>query len=615
MSSLFNSLKNWWTALSLWHKILFSLFLVLLVSSRFYLLNKIPVGIHYDELVYMLQAKALSLSGSDLIGHWQWWKLMPLTPQHAELTTLLLLPGQWLAKNPLLAGRLVPAFFGITLPFIIGLLAWNLWRDKKIAWATIAAAAFNPLLWQISRMGFDSLPAIWLSFLVVALLTLHPPQVPYRWLSIPLIFLAFFQYQGFKILLPIWILVWGFYAGFVKKTLPKKWAVGLVVFTASIFLVWYAVLLPSQGASSRADKTIFFDSNFKNQITNYVTTDRRLSLDNPASQLAYNKIQETGQYLVKRYLTNFDLNALFIAGEPNLSPFSVWSQGFFYLVDLPLLAIGLYQMFARRKWRSAAIAWLVLFLISPLPLLITTVNDWMIFRGAMGYMLMLLPIGIGLQMVAQLKQIWLRYGLLAIYGLFVLRFGYDYFYRYPLYSTNGLYFEQRVLASYIARQPADTPITVYTEFPEFLFYSYLYYQQLVSQQSLPMIRDNLQNGEYAFGNVRFTDECVPINYNETNGVAIAERGRATCLPENLTEQEQAKFDRALVPGEALSISSPLDSGEIFWLYGDNLCQDKNLTTYINARHLSELNVEQLTNEQFCHTWIKDLRQLRAPTAH
>ena len=121
-----SSLKTWWTGLSVFHRILFALFLFLLIGSRFYQLNQIPVGIHYDELVYMLQARAFALSGSDLIGYWNPWKLMALTPQHAELTTLVMVPGFWLFADPLLAGRFMSALLGVTFPFIIGWLAWNL---------------------------------------------------------------------------------------------------------------------------------------------------------------------------------------------------------------------------------------------------------------------------------------------------------------------------------------------------------------------------------------------------------------------------------------------------------------------------------------------------------
>ena len=599
--------KTWWLTLSFTQRTLFSLFVVVLIVSRFFLLSQIPTGIHYDELVYVLQAKAFLLSGSDLIGTWNPWRLMPLTSQHAELTTLALLPGFWLFANPLLAGRFMPAVLGITFPFLAGWLAWNLWRERKISWVTVFVAAFNPWVWQLSRMSFDPLPGIWLIFLAAAIITAR--KFSHKWLVLPITFLSFFHYQGYKILIVPWVVLWSYFAWHWQKTISKQLFWTVAIFAFGLFTFWYAVLLPSQGANQRNQKTIFYDQTFKDQIVSNVMTDRRLSLDNQLQPIAHNKFQALSEYLIKRYVSNFDFATLFILGEPNLSPFSVWSHGFFYMIDLPLLFYGLWVMFTRKKWHRAAFIWGILFLIMPLPRLLTTVNEWMIFRGSIGYMLMLFPIAIGLTALLTQPKQWLKWGVIALYGLFIARFTYDYFYRYPLYSTNGLYFEQRVLASYLHRQPANTSITDYTSEPEFLLFSYLNYNRLVDNNSLPDIRQNLQHGQYRYDNVTFTNECVP-EINNTTGLVITERNQPHCPPAGLTEAEIKLLDLALEPGNSLSISSPLDSGEIFWIYNDALCQHFVLTTFVDVNHLTELAVEQLADQRFCELWIKDVNPLR-----
>jgi len=606
------NIKTRWNSLSILYKILFILFLIFLIGSRFCLLDKIPVGFHYDELVYLIQAKAFSLSGSDLIGNWNPWKLMPLTFRHAELTTLVMVPGYWLFTNPFLAARLIPALLGITFPFIMGWLAWNLWKNGRIAWITVLIAAFNPWMWQLSRMSFDPLPGVWLLFLAAAILS--SKKFKYRCLVFPLLFVSFFQYQGYKILLIPWVSLWAYYGWKIKKSLSKKMALLLTIFAIGLFLVWYMVLLPLQGANQRSLKTIFFDPDFKTQITQSVMTDRRLSFDNPFNEITHNKVQVLGEYFVKRYISNFDPLILFMAGEPNLSPFSVWSKGFFYLIDLPLLAVGVYQMVAHEKWRKTILVWAWLLALMPIPRLLTTVNSWMIFRGSISYILMLFPIAIGLHFLTQNSRRWISWLVFGFYGLFIMQFAYDYFYRYPLYSTNGLYFEQRVLASYIQRQPENTPITIYSEFPEFLFYSYLYYNQLISSETLPIIRNDLRNGQYKFKNVIFTSNCLP-QFKEAEGIIISERDRQYCPPSDLTELELAQLDLSLRPKSSLSISSSLDSGEIFWIYGDSICQNIKLNSFVDITSLKELTVEQLTNGQFCSLWIKDLNALREISSH
>jgi hypothetical protein len=471
----------------------------------------------------------------------------------------------------------------------------------------VFVAAFNPWVWQLSRMSFDPLPGIWLAFLAVAIIT--DKKFQFKWLAIPITFLSFFHYQGYKILIAPWMALWSYFAWAWQKTISKKLFLALTVFAFALLAFWYAILLPSQGASQRNQKTVFFDQTFKDQIVSNVMTDRRLSLDNQLQVVAHNKFQALGEYFVKRYVSNFNFETLFISGEPNLSPFSVWSHGFFYMIDLPLLFLGLFHLFAQKKWRKAAWIWGVLFLIMPLPRLLTTVNEWMIFRGSIGYMLMLFPIGMGLHALINQPRPWLKWLIIGVYGLFIARFSYDYFYRYPLYSTNGLYFEQRVLASYLQRQPADTQMTVYTSEPAFLFYSYLNYSQLLTKSSLPAIRENLQQGKYAFENVVFTTECIPPAASLA-GLVVAGRDRQHCQPTDLTETELQVVDLSLKPALSLSISSPLDSGEIFWVYGDTLCSTADLTTYVDINQLGELQVESLSDQRFCELWIKDLNPIR-----
>jgi hypothetical protein len=608
------SIKAWWDTLSRLQKILAVLFIFGLITSRFYLLGQIPVGIHYDELVYLIQAKAFLLSGSDLIGYWQPWRFLSLTAQHSELTALVFAPGLWLFRDPLFAGRVVSALLGLTFPFLVGWLAWNLWQNKRLVWATVFVTAFNPWVWQFSRMSFDPLPGLWLFFLVAALLTSKKITTVGKWLIALLMLFAFFHYQGYKILLVPWVAGWSYYGWRFKKSLSRYWAAGLTVFAIGLFLVWYLVLLPSQGASRRGLNTVFFDPALQTEIASNVSTDRRLSLDNPLTEVTHNKIQALGQYFVKKYISNFEPFTLFVSGEPNLSPFSVWSKGFFHLIDLPLLMLGLYLMAARKKQRPVLYVWGVLFLIMPLPRLLTTVNDWMIFRGSIGYMLLLLPIAHGLHYFLTHAKVWLVWLVASLYILFIALFVYDYFYRYPIYSTNGFYFEQRVMASYLARQPAETSATVYTQFPEFLYYSYLYYNQLVTAENLPIIRENLRNNQYALENILFTEGCVPA-LTEITGIAIVERTRPHCLPADLPESEQNDFDLKLSPINALSISSPLDSGEIFWIFNNRLCDNGKLTTFVDINRLEELAVEKLADQQFCELWIKNLDPIRAGSSH
>src|SRR5690606_33816330 len=92
-----------------------------------------------------------------------------------------------------------------------------------------------------------------------------------------------------------------------------------------------------QTAAVRLDD-LLFSSEYLSPLVN---DERRIGLDSPITQLLSNKATVFLFQFLDRHLLPFNLRFLFVSGESNLSGFSVYSHGLFYLIDLLLVIIGL----------------------------------------------------------------------------------------------------------------------------------------------------------------------------------------------------------------------------------------------------------------------------------
>ena len=59
-----------------------------------------------------------------------------------------------------------------------------------------------------------------------------------------------------------------------------------------------------------------------------------------------------------------------------------------------------------------------------------------------------------------------------------------------------------------------------------------------------------------------------------------------------------------VDDKFLSISSPIDSGAYYFLLNDPLCNEEELSYFVYTDQLADFSPSQMTDEDFCQTWIK-----------
>lgn len=583
-----------------WALLLF-LCLGIALAARLIFLRSTPALFSHDELHYISEAQSIAISGSDLTGTWHPWNLRPTSPLYAELPSTVMAVGSLLFSDPFLKARAMHILLGTLLPVVLGGIGWSLTKKRGVFWATFLLGLVNPWLFQFSRMSFDSLLSLFFySSGVLALLAL-PKK--WRWISVFALLLGFYQYQGLKIIfLPIVSLtvayvIWRDWPAKTKHSFTEISQVARteVLDLALIFLIclgafgWFVKSLPSQSANQRVNDILFFNQLF---LSRKVNEQRLLSLEDPVGKIGVNKLSVITQEFLTKYAQTYDPSQLFVRGESVRNPFSVWARGMFYPIDALLIAVGVIALVKEKKWRKEAFLLLGFFLTAPLPVAVNSVDTWVMFRGSWMIVTFLLVMGIGTYYFFEACQRWQRLlfvGVIVVYGISVLSFADEYFYRYPVYSTKGFSFAERVMANYIHRLPENMKVVVLVDEARFVFESYLVYNNLITPDNLPAIQKAMKDSVYTLGNVTFTTDCLDQKKFADDIVFINNSANVTCDQKPLTNKTQPYA----------KIPSLLDNGSIFTIYNDQVCNKYALRPFVHVTDRKHLDVEKLDTPTYC----------------
>jgi hypothetical protein len=590
-----------------WGLIAFTVSLIL----RFMFLNTLPPSLAHDEMYYAAEARSLAVAGTDLTGMWRPWELRPAHEMYAELPGTVMSAAAKIISSPFVAARATHAVFGSLLPFLLGGIMWQLTKNRFTAWGTLLITLFNPWMIQFSRMSFDALFSIF--FYAAGIFVFLSMREWRRLWSLPLFVLGFYQYQGLKLLLLpiIGTLALYIFSSLWQKTLQKTWkkqrteilTLGAIVTFTSLFFLAHLWRLQTQAAASRLSDTLWAEP----VLEPLVNTERRIGLDSPLAPLLSNKATVFAFQFINRSLEAFDPQFLFVSGESDQSGFSVYSHGVMYLIDLILIAAGIAALTRKKKAAAALIgAWA---LLGPLPLALNANSTWTMFRASWTIFSLILLAGAGAGYVFQHAGRSLKVLLIAGYAFSVLWFGYQYAFRYPVYAVKDLHYAERLITSYISRLPTDTPVTVYTPSPRYLFESFLFYKGLITAENHPQIARAIQMEKYRLGNVRFSDGCLELEELRAGSRVITHVGQEPCEDEEDISETEAEAIEDLL-SDAVSIANPTDSGELYRIYNDTVCTEFSLSHFLHITSLNQFAAEKLSTQEFCQTWITDLRDLR-----
>lgn len=515
---------------------------------RFAHLNSIPNAITGDELHYAITAKSVFLTGKDISGTWS-----PLSAFFFRYP-----PGEQQAELPyvlhLVAGSAFPfSLFWAKLPFAllsvgIVLLLYGIAKElfgETTGIATGLVAAINPWLIVMGRTGYESTPATF--FYLLGLYLMITRRI--LWAFIPFM-LGFYSYIGTKLIFVPFVCLAAFLAYKINKKSAKQYVT--LIALSLVFTAFFVFQLKTSPDPSRVREILLPNSS---EVKSAVDEIRRISLASPILPFLVNKYAVYVQILVSKLYRIFSPSYLFIEGDQFFLP---GRQSFFYYLDFLFLVIGSLVLYAKRKLAFWIVGLFILLGTFP-HLFHKTSGD---FSGHLTLMFpfLILLIGVG---IAQLRSFALGATIL-LYIASVASFITIYFFQIPLVGAGD--FRMRVLSRYITL--ANTPIIVHSNTGEDFRMKHQFYSNQGNQP------------------VSFLPCDATVRNASVSSVLIYD---TEC---NMT-----------VEGPNVFISRLSDGGQLYKIFGDEVCGKYPLTGYASGVKMSDFTIEQLSEERFCMVYV------------
>jgi 4-amino-4-deoxy-L-arabinose transferase-like glycosyltransferase len=566
------------------------LVLLLAFILRFTWLSSIPTGITDDEAIFIINAKSVFLSGSDISGKWNPLSFTPipgLTPM-AEIPSLIMSPFVGIMPLSLVTSKLPYVLVSVLIVFYIYLITRKLVGDNE-AILTALIAALNPWSIFVGRTAYDAPLAV--SFYLLAFLSLLYLKKWKILLAFIPLFIAFYSYIGTKVIfVPYSVLIilfsWFFWnkKRFIKQYLALG-ALCLLLFT------YFLITLNSASTGSRLSE---ISSPNNPRFAKEVEVERQYSLKSPIRDVFANKYVIFGKDSIDKYFRVFSTEYLFLRGEGS-STLSIVNHGYFYYVDFIFLLIGFAVLFARNKK-----AWTILLgiiLIAPLPSVVNNLQSGsFVLRSSMLFPILFILIGIGIAFsITYYKdkriRLFVILALFLIYSLHLLNFLNIFFNRNPFHNSDAFSLSARVYSRYaeLAREKNNEVIIV-TSNPQKNFYMYLFHANALRKDSLKEIRENVNKGDYEFENVKFVNCDSNLKY-ENNFIYI---GNATSRCGELNFDDDRKH---------LTIPRLSDGGPIMRIINDKVCSGVQLNIFQSDILVSDFNMEKIDRERFCRQFV------------
>ncbi|GIK83893.1 MAG: hypothetical protein BroJett025_05150 [Patescibacteria group bacterium] len=329
-------------------------------------LAQTPSGFHADEASFYINAVSLSQTGMDEDGNKLPLSLASLIDPKPALYSYLQIPFLFIFDNQVFAARFASAVLSILSLGSLYLLIKEI-ADKKIALLITIVLSISPWHVIVSRGTQEVITSF---FFLVATFLFLVQYLKNQKKSIVLIpfaisgFLSMYLYHSAKIVLPLLILCFViFYFKKTKEYLKKSVTVLLIIATATLFSLFI-----QESASRISAVSIFNDQGPQQKLFEQIYTNRT---EVPVSivRVFYNKVQTYTLAIFHEYTNYFSPEFLFFsASKPTRN--SITDHGLLYLIELPLIAIGLYA--AIKNKRRDFFLFVALLIISPIPASLTT---------------------------------------------------------------------------------------------------------------------------------------------------------------------------------------------------------------------------------------------------
>lgn len=565
--------------------------LVLIITLAFFLrtifLDKIPNAIGGDELTYVVTAKSIFLKWTDLTDTWNPLSIFtfnyPPGEAQAELPYFLLTLIVGPAGFSLFTARILYSILSILSVLLIYLISQKLFSKNVAIFAAIIAAV-NPWFIYIGRTNYEVVPAIFFFLLSFYLFLFFKD-----WkilISLPFLFCAFYSYIGTKLIFLPFAFITLYYC-FIANNRKYLKQYLLVFFLTLLLVLFFIFSLKTSAVENRTSQLFLPNNPF---VSNEVNLLKKASLDTPFNTFILNKASLYLKMLSTKVLNTFSFNYLFLEGDV----FYNIGHGFFYVIDLLFLILGLIFTFTRKRKVFILLASLIVLGAIPQIFNASPILENFAPHFALSFPFLIIFIGAGL--AGFYKLLRKKRFFVYLFGLTVLIYFYSifsflqlYFFRFPVMGHFD--FEVRLMSKY-AKTAGNNgqAVTVYSPRYEDEFKKYIFYADLLNKDSQQEIADAIKSKRYEIKNVKFSPCNNQINPLKQKRIVIY---NYIC----------GSFDKNY---PHLAISRLNDGGESYRIYNDTICQGIQLKGFPKPQ-ISDFAIEGMSKEKFCQAFITSYR--------
>jgi 4-amino-4-deoxy-L-arabinose transferase-like glycosyltransferase len=419
-------------------QIVFVFFILFIaVLFRLWQLGKIPVGMTDDEIREVYSAYSVWMTGKDITRGLR----LPFTFilnnfSFSPIPIYITAPFVGLFGLSPFTARLPFALAGLGVVLLTYFLVKFLIKSQVASVAAGICMACNVWAIQISRMAHEAVFAqlfyLWGTY--IFLNNRKQKSVIKVNFALFLFFLAFNSYDATKIILIPIVIALVIYK-WKEIVMNKKILLIIGLWVVGIFSL-FGFLFISQKAGIHGS-TIFIFQNTAD-AAQAVELERRASDAPEILKIIYhNKLTYFADQVAHHYLYAFSPDFLFLSQEAS-GMFSLWSRGNLYLIELPLLIIGIFYGFL--NYRKCFYLGCVMILIAvipsgvgPAPFTYATRSNFML-----PWLSVFISFGI-LSLVEQARNKFIRYSILTTISLIYLYFvsGYitQYYFEWSRYGA------------------------------------------------------------------------------------------------------------------------------------------------------------------------------------
>ncbi len=559
-------------------------------------MGNFPIGMTHDELNNIFTARSLFLTHAFAPGTAP--AVLPtamsnftVTVPEVPVAILTLLIGAF--PFSLFAGRLIGAILSVLSILAVYLIALHVTKKRLFAIICALLMSINPWSFLLGRtmaeLNFFVVFFLWGFFVLIK----SKGWKIFR--AVPLYLLGFFSYTGGQISFYVFMVITVIYHYFTSGG-SKKYLKVYIIFIGLVTLVFAGYLfvaMRNQSFDARGKELYLPNSP---EIAQKVDLERKLAVQTPFNNLFINKATVYVGGFLSKYIDTFSVDFLFLKGEAR-AIFSYQTHGTFYLIDLLFIIIGLSALFTLNK--KGWIFFLAVITGCSVTSGLSLVESSYSQRAGLIYPFLIMLSGIGIATVVTVvklnkARLLLSSAVILIYLVSVVNLTYIYFFRFPVYASDGWFFQDRVLANYIRKTEQiypDINIYVYTPEPKIIFEEYLFYTNLYNKDSSEVINQRLDKMDYSINNLVFINSCPDKDFDK-NSVTILD-GTIVC-------------DKFTPNTKPVRITRLKDVYENYLVYNDKLCSSENLNRYIPLSAYSSFSVEKQPPKQFCLDWITEL---------